>query len=307
MRTLILGVLILFYCGCADAQDSIRQVDFKNLSYPLSGQTLGHSCLKWLDISTKRKIKLVNGLYPAGSFSGFILQSVTFGDLTGGGREDAIVTLHFDTDGTQQSDYVYIYSFAFGKPKLLAYFQAGDRARLGLHNVYGENGKLVVELLNPKRSMGDCCSSGFVRVRYQWRNGRFESFGGRESVQLGIEAHFPYPPHWPPDPSTPALQPARVRVSAGVAAENLISKVNPVYPAEAKRDHISGTVVLRVLIDERGNVVNLQTVSSPAAGFSAAAVDAIKQWKYRPYLLNGVPTMIVTTIPVNFMANAVPE
>lgn len=115
---------------------------------------------------------------------GLTLKSVEFADVTSDGLEDAVTVIHFDTGGTQQTDYVYIYSFAAGKPKLLAYFHSGDRAASGLHKVYGENGQLVVELFDPGKRSGDCCSSGFVRMRYRWHNGQFEEFGARESMPL---------------------------------------------------------------------------------------------------------------------------
>jgi hypothetical protein len=201
MRPLVIGVLILVSYGFADAQKSIRQVDFKNFTYQLSGTLLGHDSLQWLDMPTeahpKRKpIHLVNGdnLTKASSFvmdgheytqwEGFTLQSVEFADVTGEGKEDAIVVLKYLSGGTQKTHYVYIYSFDDGKPKLLAYFHSGDRAYSGLYKVYGENGKLVVELLDPEKRSGACCSSGFVRTRYKWRNGRFEAFGAPESVML---------------------------------------------------------------------------------------------------------------------------
>jgi hypothetical protein len=188
MRTLVLGVLLLVSSGLADAQKSIRQVDFKNFTYPLSGPTLGHDRLRWLDMSTKRHIRLVSGQDTTGS-PGFTLESVLIADVTGEGQEQAVVVLHYRTGGTQQTDYVYIYSFADGKPKLLAYFHSGDRGSSGLYKVYGENGKLVVELFDPEKRSGDCRSEGFVRTRYKWLNGRFEAFGARESGALVTEDH----------------------------------------------------------------------------------------------------------------------
>jgi hypothetical protein len=164
----------------ASAQQSLRKIDFKNFTYPLSGSTLGHDRLVWLDpASSGRHIRLVNGK-DRPSRPGFTLDSVTFADLTGEGKEDGIVVLHFDTGGTQQTDYVYIYAPAAEKPVLLTYFSTGDRSASGLHKVYGENGKLVVELLDPAKSEGDCCSTGFVRTRYKWQNGRFEASGDQE-------------------------------------------------------------------------------------------------------------------------------
>jgi hypothetical protein len=183
----------------ADAQKNIREVDFKNFNYPLSGALLGHNRLQWLPTeahSDRRSIHLVNGanLTKSSSFvmdgheytqwEGFKLQSVKFADVTGHGQEEAIVVLHYGTGGTQQTDYVYIYSFGVGKPKLLAYFHTGDRADSGLCKVYGEEGKLVVELFDPQKRLGDCCSSGIVRTRYRWHDYRFEAFGTSEPETL---------------------------------------------------------------------------------------------------------------------------
>ena len=200
MRPLFIGLLFYASIGLTAAQTNIRQVDFKNFTYPLSGTLLGHDRLQWLDMagahSNRKPIHLVNGedLTKSSSFvmdgheytqwEGFTLQSVEFADVTGDGREEAIVVLHYRTGGTQQTDYVYIYSFADGQPKLLAYFHTGDRAYSGLCKVFGADGKLVVELFDPEKEIGDCCSSGIVRTRYTWHNERFEAFGKSERETL---------------------------------------------------------------------------------------------------------------------------
>ena len=78
----------------------------------------------------------------------------------------------------------------------------------------------------------------------------------------------------------------RVRVSQGVMAGLLLSKVPPEYPAAAKDKHIQGVVLLRVIIDREGNASNLRLISGHPL-LAPAAIDAVKQWKYKPYLLNG--------------------
>jgi len=93
--------------------------------------------------------------------------------------------------------------------------------------------------------------------------------------------------------------PTRVRVSAGVQAGNLINQVKPVYPAIAKSARISGAVVLQAEISKQGTIENLRVISGHPM-LVQNALDAVKQWRYKPYLLNGEPVPVETTITVNF-------
>jgi hypothetical protein len=204
MRPFVFATLICLSIPSIVAQNSIRQVDFKNFTYPLKDHLLGHGELQWLSaqvagIPRLRTIQLKDGenlqKVPIGKIddggyyevSGFTLQEVKYADLTGDGKEDAIVVLRYYTGGTQTTNYVYIYSFADGHPKLLAYCHTGSRADFGLYGVYGEHGGLVFELLDPEKSEGDCCSSGFVRTRYRWDGSRFEAVGAPEYGSAEIE------------------------------------------------------------------------------------------------------------------------
>jgi TonB family protein len=106
------------------------------------------------------------------------------------------------------------------------------------------------------------------------------------------------PPTAPED--APASRPAGpIRVSAGVMAGALATRVNPVYPPEAKTQGIQGTVVLHALISKEGQVESLQVISGPPA-LTASAIDAVRQWQYKPYLLNGEPTEVESTININY-------
>jgi len=89
------------------------------------------------------------------------------------------------------------------------------------------------------------------------------------------------------------------RVSAGVVEGNLISKVDPVYPDIAKKAHVQGSVVLRAVIAKDGTVKNLTLITGPPM-LVVSAIEAVQQWKYKPYLLNGEPTEVETTITVNY-------
>ena len=78
---------------------------------------------------------------------------------------------------------MYIYWFAAGKPKLLAYFNASGRAYSGLYKVFGDHGKLVIELFDPEKGSGGCWS-GLVRTRYGWQHKRFAPIGPAERETL---------------------------------------------------------------------------------------------------------------------------
>jgi len=93
--------------------------------------------------------------------------------------------------------------------------------------------------------------------------------------------------------------PQRVRVSQGVSQGLLVHKVQPQYPPLARQARIQGVVVLQALIGKDGNIQNLHVVSGHPM-LTNAALEAVKEWKYKPYYLNGEPVEVETTINVNF-------
>jgi periplasmic protein TonB len=93
--------------------------------------------------------------------------------------------------------------------------------------------------------------------------------------------------------------PQRVRVSSGVSSGLLIRKVSPNYPPLARQARIQGTVVLQAQISKDGSIQNLQLISGHPM-LAPAAIEAVKQWKYKPYLLNGEPVEVETQVQVNF-------
>ena len=88
-------------------------------------------------------------------------------------------------------------------------------------------------------------------------------------------------------------------LSAGVAVGMLLQKTQPVYPPIAKAARVSGTVVLQATISKTGTIENLRVISGPAM-LQQAALDAVKTWRYRPYLLNNEPVEVETTVNVIF-------
>jgi len=93
--------------------------------------------------------------------------------------------------------------------------------------------------------------------------------------------------------------PKHLRVSSGVANSLKIHDVEPHYPREAQKKGIQGDVILQATIDTKGNLTNLKIVQGDPILVSAA-VDAVKKWKYRPYILNGEPVDVDTTTKVQF-------
>jgi periplasmic protein TonB len=100
-------------------------------------------------------------------------------------------------------------------------------------------------------------------------------------------------------PPPPKATPSRIRVGGNVAAAKLIRQVTPIYPTIAKTAHISGTVVLHAIIAKDGTIQELTYVSGPPL-LMRNAMDAVRQWRYNPTLLNGEPVEVDTTISVVF-------
>jgi len=108
----------------------------------------------------------------------------------------------------------------------------------------------------------------------------------------------------PPPPGYPKVVMNRVRISAGVAESYLIHKVVPEYPEQARQSGIQGSVVLHAIIDKAGYIIELHPVSGNPM-LVPAALDAVKQWRYSPYILNGDPVEMETTVSVDFyLANS---
>ena len=112
------------------------------------------------------------------------------------------------------------------------------------------------------------------------------------------------------DPSDPGLKPApdakllekpgRVPVDQKTINGYLTKKVFPLYPADAKEAHVSGTVEMRVVIGTDGAIHEIQVVKAPWPSLVASAMWAVSQWQYKPYMLNGKPVEVETTIHVIF-------
>ena len=117
-----------------------------------------------------------------------------------------------------------------------------------------------------------------------------ESSPSKELKNDGVEG---------PSPKPVTAPPTRVRVASGVSTGLLIKKVTPVYPEGARAARIQGTVVLQGEISQTGDITHLELLDGPSE-LAGSAVAAVRQWKYRPYLLMGQPVAVETQIVVNY-------
>jgi periplasmic protein TonB len=106
---------------------------------------------------------------------------------------------------------------------------------------------------------------------------------------------------WPLRPPRPAGPAGTViRKSEGVMEGALVHRVDPLYPGIARAIHLSGTVRLEAIIGTDGEVQNLEVLNGNPI-LARAAIEAVRQWRYRPALLNGAPVEVETYITVNFV------
>ena len=101
--------------------------------------------------------------------------------------------------------------------------------------------------------------------------------------------------------AAPVVPKLSVPVSQGTTGGVLVRKVQPVYPPEARRLRMTGSVVIDAIVSVEGQVDDLKLVSGDPL-LSAAAMDAVRKWRYSPYLLNGKPIQRQTRITISFIA-----
>lgn len=176
--------------------------------------------------------------------------------------------------------------------------------------VVDENGRVqtakAVDCMNCSLILGDAAVETIKKWEYQptlldgsparvssWVALRFKVEGPSVEILTKSES------------STPAVEPPKVsgsqklRVSAGLAEANLVHKVDPEYPLMAKQTHVQGDVVLACTIAKDGSIAMLRAISGHPI-LIQSAMDAVKQWKYKPFLLNGELVLVETTITVKF-------
>jgi protein TonB len=103
-------------------------------------------------------------------------------------------------------------------------------------------------------------------------------------------------------PNLPKPSLATLRISQGVSQGLLIKRVQPKYPPAALAAHVQGAVQIEATINKEGKVVDVKVLSGDPV-LARAALEAVRQWRYKPYYLDGQPVEVETQIAVNFKAN----
>jgi len=180
-------LLILICCAIvpAVAQQSIRNVDWRNFSYPLPRAEGVPGEVHWMSTSgATETASLVNGEYTLPDCGNdkhacplLAFDSVNYGALAGVESTVAVVVLTYHSGGTANWQYVYLFSLNSGKPQLLAWLRTGSRADEGLREVSITDGDFILVVNDPDKRKGDCCSAGSIASRYRWTNGSFSAIG----------------------------------------------------------------------------------------------------------------------------------
>ncbi len=147
-----------------------------------------------------------------------------------------------------------------------------------------------------------------IDVRFEPRASRASAGGARPLLGYGARnqggrggSGFSVQVDGPPrdgEPGAPA-GPAPLRVGGNIAPPTKVVHVNPVYPEEAKTAGIQGVVILEATVDGEGVPVDMRVLRS-IPGLDEAAMDAVRQWRYAPTLLNGAPVPVIMTVTINF-------
>lgn len=144
-----------------------------------------------------------------------------------------------------------------------------------------------------------CTSAKDYMLLWNIRGGSKQAVETAVSTLNSMTPAPPTPPQPPDAPTDPSKGSKRVPVTQAVSRGLLIKTVQPVYPPEARYAHIQGTVRLSATINKNGDIVDLEVLDGPIE-LVVSAVNAVRKWKYRPYLLMGNPVEVQTEIMVNY-------
>jgi hypothetical protein len=175
------------------SDSSVRKIDFKNFTYPLTKDQGG---------GNGETFTLKNGKQEGNENQGeATLQTIEYGDATGDGSEDAMISVYPYSGGNCQCYMVFIYALENKKPKLLWSFDTWDKAEGGFKRVYSENDELIVELFGDSRFedgkwnftipegkfKGLCCPTVYTKSRFKWNGEKFVVEGTPEMFDFDWE------------------------------------------------------------------------------------------------------------------------
>lgn len=159
------------------AQEDIHSINFKNFTYqPFCTDLAGNGKMEKITVKNgefsreKKQADYVDRFY-------FEVRRVTYGDLTGDGKDEAVVLSNCNTGGTGQFTEGFIYGITGGKVALLARIPGGDRADGGLRMLTVENGLLVVEANDSQVNSGACCPEGSITQKQKLQGGKLVDVG----------------------------------------------------------------------------------------------------------------------------------
>jgi TonB family protein len=146
----------------------------------------------------------------------------------------------------------------------------------------------------------------------QWEYEPFIEDGSPKPHQFDVQVHFKLRPEITITPATPPILPKPKEVPAlepipdvpeipEGKSPKLIIQVAPVYPEEARAELLQDNVTLEAVIDEKGNVTHAQVIRGIYDSLNLAAIEAVKQWKYEPFIVDGAPRKVKFEITVRFI------
>jgi protein TonB len=160
----------------------------------------------------------------------------------------------------------------------------------------------------PVQTVGE--SAAPIEPPAHFEPGPGDDEGFEEGVPGGVEGGVPGGiiggivggvPDAPPPPPPAAPQPkAPVRVGGLISTPTLLHRVDPVYPSVAVAARIQGVVILEAVIDETGHVADARVLRSVNTVLDREAIDAVRQWRYTPVVLNGIPVRVILTVTLSF-------
>ena len=194
-----MGLMIALWLFLTLSPPAAQKVDFRNFTYPIPrGKFFVPGDLKWMTNEPSVNITLADGSYEFEKKAPPPPPSLTidevlygYGPLTIGPQLDAVVVLDYETGGSAHWSYVYAFGLASPSPRLLGWLRTGAGGDSGLYRLFVNNAGFIIDVLDPNKRMGDCCSAGFIRTSYEWKDGKFSQAGPRRN---GRVAEDPRPP-----------------------------------------------------------------------------------------------------------------